>query len=129
MVIRKPVYEALPYVYILIGVAVIMVLQSPLTFLSGALFYAAGSAVWVMRSDYRRKNSDKKVSNRKGRVLFPEKVYEYLPFLYIGLGVLLMVSFNTYLAYIPGGILCMAGMLVWIIRAIYRSQLVYDTLA
>ncbi|MEH6627312.1 MAG: hypothetical protein V7739_12780 [Motiliproteus sp.] len=125
MVIQKPVYESLPYVYIVIGVAVVIALESPLTFLSGALFYAAGSAVWVMRSGYRRKNTDKQVSNRRGRVLFPEKVYEFLPFIYIGAGILLVVMFDTYLAYIPGGILCMAGMLVWMIRAIYRSQLDY----
>ncbi len=126
MVIQKPVYEALPYVYIVIGVAVVMALESPLTFLSGALFYAAGSVVWVMRSDYRRKNTEKRIANRKGRVLFPEKVYEYLPFVYIGIGILLVVMFDTYLAYIPGGVLCMAGMLVWMIRAIYRSQLGFE---
>ena len=129
MVIHKPVYEVLPYAYIVIGILVVMALDSPLTYLSGALFYAAGAAVWVMRSAYRRKNSNKEVTNRRGRVLFPEKVYEYLPFFYIAAGVILVVTFNTWLAYLPGGILCMAGVLVWMIRAIYRSQAVYESVA
>ncbi|MCW8884297.1 MAG: hypothetical protein OQK12_03455 [Motiliproteus sp.] len=129
MVIQKPVYEVLPYVYIVIGILVVIALDSPLTYLSGALFYTAGSAVWVMRSAYRRKNSRKEVSNRQGRVLFPEKVYEYLPFFYIAVGIMLVVTFDTWLAYLPGGILCMAGMLVWMIRAIYRSQAIYESVA
>ncbi len=126
MVVQKPVYEALPYAYIAIGVLVVLVLDSPLTYFSGMLFYVAGAVVWVMRSAYRRKNSKQQIANRRGRFVFPELVYEYLPFIYIGLGVLLLVFFNVPLAFIPAGIFCMAGALVWIIRAIYRSQLNFE---
>ena len=127
MVIRKPIYEVLPYTYIALGVLVVVVLDSPLTYASGVLFYIAGAVVWVMRSGYRRKNKKQRIANRQGSIVFPELVYEYLPFVYIGMAVTLVVLFSTPLAYIPGGILAMAGLLVWMIRAIYRSQLVHDT--
>ncbi|OMH38111.1 hypothetical protein [Motiliproteus sp. MSK22-1] len=129
MVIRKPVYEVLPYTYIAIGIVVVMAMDSPLTYVSGILFYVAGAVVWVMRSAYRRKNSRKHIANRRNSVRFPEAVYEFLPFIYIGLAVLLVVSFSTPLAYIPGVVLAMAGMLVWIIRAIYRSQAGYESVS
>ncbi len=128
MVIRKPVYEMLPYAYLLIGVLVIMLLESPLALISGVLFYAAGAAVWVMRSTYRRRNSEQKITNRRGRFIFPRWIYEYLPFVYIGFGVLLFALFSSALAYVPAAILCIAGSLVWMIRAIYRSQLAYEAL-
>ena len=129
MVIRKPVYEVLPYTYIAVGIMVVIAMDSPLTYVSGVLFYVAGAIVWVMRSAYRRKNNKRDITNRRSSIRFPEMVYEFLPFIYIGLAVLLVVSFSTPLAYIPGAVLAMAGMLVWIIRAIYRSQLGYESVS
>lgn len=122
MVIRKPVYEVLPYAYMLVGVLLVLLLDNPLIYISGALLYIAGAAVWVMRSAYRRKNSHTRIANRKGRVVFPQWLYEALPFVYLALGVLCFIIFESVLGLVPGVALVIAGALVWLIRAIYRSQ-------
>ncbi|RDE22687.1 hypothetical protein DV711_08895 [Motiliproteus coralliicola] len=115
-------YEALPYLYIAIGVALFMLLGSPLVSVSAACLYAAGAIVWVTRSSYRRKNSRHQVENRKNRWLFPEQIYEYLPFIYMAVGIATLSHIPGIYGAIPGAVLCLAGALVWIIRAIYRSH-------
>ena len=54
--------------------------------------------------------------------MFPELLYEYLPFLYIAIGVLAIVLFEPMIGDIAGMVFILAGSLVWLIRAIYRSQ-------
>ena len=134
MYIHKSVYEILPYLYIAIGIAIytgvtlfsevtiFAFFDSSLIYLSTALLYAAGSLVWVARSAYRRKNSKNHIENRKGLIRFPEPVYEYLPFVYLALGLVLVSQVPGFYGVIPGAILCLAGVLVWMIRAIYRSH-------
>lgn len=124
MYIPKSLYEALPYLYIAISVALFMLLDSPLIYVSAAFLYAAGALVWVTRSSYRRKNSRHQVENRKNRLQFPERVYEYLPFIYMALGVVTLTHIPGLYGAIPGSVLCLAGVLVWMIRAIYRSHTV-----
>ena len=50
----KPVYEALPLVYIGLALFLLAKVESPLIFLSSALFGAAGMGVLWMRFKYRR---------------------------------------------------------------------------
>lgn len=122
MHLPKALYEALPYVYLILGVVLVVSLQSPIAYASGALFYIAGAAVWVVRSSHRRKNSNQAIENRRGRLVFPEKMYEYLPFAYMGFGIILAAAFDHPIAYLSAAVLTFAGALVWLIRAIYRSQ-------
>ncbi|WP_421865683.1 hypothetical protein [Motiliproteus sp.] len=122
MYIPKSLYEALPYLYIAIGVALFMLLDSPFIYVSAACLYGAGALVWVTRSSYRRKNSRHQVENRKNRLLFPERLYEYLPFIYMAVGVVILTHIPGLYGAIPGAVLCLAGALVWMIRAIYRNH-------
>lgn len=118
----KSLYELLPYAYLLLGAMLIIGLNSPVAYASGALLYMAGAAVWVVRSSHRRKNSNNKIQNRRGLVVFPEKLYEFLPFAYMGLGIVLATVFSHPIAYLSAFVLGFAGALVWLIRAIYRTQ-------
>lgn len=52
--IPGPIYEALPIVYLVIAVALVFLVDSPLIFVSSALFGAAGVWVLRMRSRFRR---------------------------------------------------------------------------
>ncbi len=122
MYISKSLYEVLPYFYIGSSVAIFLLTDSPVIYLSTALLYTAGALIWVTRSAYRRKNSKHRVENRKDRYRFPEQVYEYLPFIYLALGVIAVAQIPAYYGVIPGAILCLAGGLVWLIRAIYRTH-------
>ncbi|MEF8793884.1 hypothetical protein [Thiohalorhabdus sp.] len=49
-----PVYEALPLVYLAVAIALVIMVESPLIFLSSALFGAAGVGVLWMRLRNRR---------------------------------------------------------------------------
>lgn len=49
-----PVYESLPLVYLALAVGLVLIVESPLIFLSSALFGAAGVYVLLMRARYRR---------------------------------------------------------------------------
>ncbi len=122
MYIPKSLYEALPYFYIGCSIAIFILADSPVIYLSTALLYAAGSLIWVTRSAYRRNNSKHQIENRRGRFRFPELVYEYLPFIYLAIGIVAVVQIPGLYGAIPGGILCLAGVLVWLIRAIYRTH-------
>ncbi|WP_207062599.1 hypothetical protein [Motiliproteus sp. SC1-56] len=128
LVIRKPVYESLPYLYLAVGVVAVLVLHHPLAYLCGALLYAAGAAIWVMRSAYRRRNHNRVPVGARRSLQVPEQLYEYLPFIYIAIGVAILVAIDSPLRFLPGLLFCLAGGLVWMIRAIYRSKLVYDSL-
>jgi len=50
----KPVYEALPLVYLGLAVLLLVMVETPVIFLSSALFGAAGVGVLWMRFRHRR---------------------------------------------------------------------------
>jgi hypothetical protein len=50
----KPIYEALPLVYIGLAVLLLVMVETPVIFLSSALFGAAGVGVLWMRFRNRR---------------------------------------------------------------------------
>ena len=51
----RPVYEALPALYLLAAIFLLVLVDSTLIFLSSALFGAAGAVVIWMRLRYRRR--------------------------------------------------------------------------
>jgi hypothetical protein len=50
----KPIYEALPLVYLGLAVLLLVMVETPVIFLSSALFGAAGVGVLWMRFRHRR---------------------------------------------------------------------------
>lgn len=50
----RPVYEALPILYLALAILLVVMVDSPLIFLSSALFGAAGMGVLWMRMRHRR---------------------------------------------------------------------------
>lgn len=52
--------------------------------------------------------------------MLPNRVYEMLPYLYIGTGALALSFLGNYLAVLSGLILIIAGALVWILRSEHR---------
>ena len=47
MVIAKPIYEPLPFAYLLIAVGLVYWLDNPFALASAVLFYCAGALIWV----------------------------------------------------------------------------------
>jgi len=51
----RPLYEALPYAYILAGIVTMGGIESPIAIGSGVLLAMAGTLVMMMRNDYRKR--------------------------------------------------------------------------
>jgi hypothetical protein len=62
-------YEALPYLYVLAGIATIANLGNALSMFSGGLLISAGVFIWWMRrnsrQDQRRKTEERRAKSRK----------------------------------------------------------------
>jgi len=91
----RPLYEALPYCYFIVGSILWLSSSSGIEILAGALLYFAGAQQWVLRSNYRRSdrikanllNSHPQPSDQgRPQEWYPRWLYEMLPFLYIALG-------------------------------------------
>lgn len=81
------IYEALPAVYLTIGVLLISFSELPLLLFSASVFYFVGAAIWIMRSAYRRTD---KFSVPQKRWILPDLFYEFKPFLHILTGTVLI---------------------------------------
>ena len=81
------IYEALPAVYLTIGVLLISFSELPLLLFSASVFYFVGAAIWIMRSAYRRTD---KFSVPQKRCILPDLFYEFKPFLHILTGTVLI---------------------------------------
>lgn len=57
MRLPKPIYEAIPYIYIISAVLTVFLVDSLLSFFSGFFFGYAGWMVWRTRKDYRQFNA------------------------------------------------------------------------
>lgn len=134
----KPLYEALPYVYFLIGSALWISSSNPLEIVAGVLLYFAGAQQWVLRSNYRRRdrvqanlvNSHRRQDDHQ-HGLYPRWLYEMLPFVYIGLGYQLanlmrnpqwLQQWGLDSAFTITAIFCLvsAGLIVLTLRGVHR---------
>ncbi|MCL1141448.1 hypothetical protein [Shewanella gaetbuli] len=81
----KPIYELLPFTYIAIGSASLLVLQQEYAIAAAVFVYVFGARIYNLRSQNRR--TDQKRKRKEG--IWPEWLYGYLPFIYILSAVLL----------------------------------------
>ena len=113
-------YEALPYVYIATGVAVLLSYSSWLALVCALLLTLAGAVVWILRSDNRR--SDIRGARFKYGGWLPFWLYEMLPFACVMTALLVFaVSSNMYF-YPFAMILLGVGTHVWLLRGSYRKH-------
>lgn len=72
-------------------------------------------------STFRRHGFDRPGVTAILRAHKPEWLYELLPYVYVGVGVLTMASLQNLIALVSGGLLISAGAVVWLMRRRYRS--------
>lgn len=53
MMLPKPIYESIPYLYVVGGVSAITTVDSFISFISGALMGASGVVIMFIRRNYR----------------------------------------------------------------------------
>ncbi|GAA4892841.1 hypothetical protein [Ferrimonas pelagia] len=115
--LAKHFYEAKPFA--LLSVGIFLITWFPLGSMGqlfSLLLFFCGATIWVMRSEYRRQDSDA----RGG--IWPESVYEFLPFVHVA-SAAGMVSWHPplfwlFVAVLLGG----RGLYTWLMRIRYRSH-------
>jgi len=123
----RSVYELLPSLYLMTGIVVVLNLESKIGFVSGAVFYWAGSKIWIMRSNARRRDLYRRKGTKRIRIKPPKGViplglYEALPFLYIACGLYLVAQFNQASIYPSAFLLILAGVTVLTMRSNARAH-------
>lgn len=56
MMLPKPVYEALPGIYLLMGIMTVSTFESSIALISSGLFFTSAALVMYMRKAYRSNN-------------------------------------------------------------------------
>lgn len=89
----KFIYENLPYAYFLICAYLLAFYDTWAVFVSAGLFYCAGCITLVTRSSYRRidRHKDGQNTPHKKNIL-PELLYEYLPYIYFAIGMVVIIK-------------------------------------
>ena len=62
MTMPKPIYESLPILYVLGGIAAISTVDSFMSFISGVLLGSSGVLILVLRRNYRVSQDDDQTS-------------------------------------------------------------------
>lgn len=113
-------YEPLPLIYLCGGALILTTGQSELMLISAFLFYWAGALIWVIRSKNRR--TDFRTKPLKKLLFFPESLYEFRPFFYSFIGILLLRNTGQTLWIVAGAILILLAMYSLYQRSLHRRH-------
>ncbi|WP_432463853.1 hypothetical protein [Agarivorans sp. QJM3NY_33] len=117
----KVIYELLPSGYLSAGTGSILLLDPWLANLGGAILFAMGALIWVIRSNYRRDDRDRKSFITKHKVL-PEALYEFIPFAYLASAVLLLSLLSNTPSLFLALVACYRGLKLLYKRSQYRNH-------
>ncbi len=92
MYLSKPIYEKLPFVYLIIGLYLFFKFDLVASNISAFVLYWAAALVWIKRSDSRRLT---RIKQTVQSVRMPQMFYEFLPFFFIAIS-LIIVKYVTH---------------------------------
>ncbi len=121
----KPLYEMLPFSYLIAGSLLISISDRPLLFFSGSLFFLAGASVWILRSAFRRITTP--FPPMSVLLVIPEVIYESLPFAYLFIGMFLLKAASDLTVLIVAGILIGIGLIRLMQRSVHRHPHFFRT--
>ena len=124
--VPKPIYELMPYLYLVTGGVIIAALVGYAT-PAGLLLYAYGTWLWLMRSDHRRVNQ-RQPAFIGTRFYWGENFYELQPFLYILAGLLVIGFVQHDIRWVTGPLMIVTGIAVLLLRTSKRRQPVQQVL-
>ncbi len=116
--ISKSIYEILPSVYLMLGSGSVIWNSNALGLFGGALLFILGAVIWVMRSNYRRTDEHKLPSKS---FTLPETFYEFVPFLFIAIGLSLLSQFSQLPVYIVAAFCLFRGTQLLYFRYRHRN--------
>tara|TARA_R110002111_G_scaffold21935_1_gene50514 strand:- start:191 stop:568 length:378 start_codon:yes stop_codon:yes gene_type:complete len=86
----KVIYENLPYLCFLICAYLVAFYDTWMVYTSAGLFYIVACIMLVQRSNYRR--VDRYKDNEKYRQTLPPIIYEYMPYAYFAIAMILLLK-------------------------------------
>lgn len=117
--VPKPLYELIPYLYLVSGGVIVAGLRGYATPV-GLLLFAFGAWLWLMRSDYRRINL-RQPKYAGVRYFWGESLYEMQPFFYILTGLLVVGLLQHPIRLLSGPVMVLVGVAVLLLRTSRRK--------
>lgn len=119
--LSKPIYEALPLSYVIVGGLGITLLDSVLAQAACIIIFLFGSWIYSLRSQNRRTDPSK----RRKKGILPHYIYEHIPSLYLLTALLIQRVDSTHIPVITLVLLSYAAYLM-VRRRQYRKHKVID---
>ncbi|RTR34651.1 hypothetical protein [Shewanella atlantica] len=116
--IAKSVYEALPFSYISIGTASILMLEQKVAIFFAIIVFALGAKIYDMRSQNRRTDPLRK---RKAGKL-PASLYNFVPFIYLFTATLVFKLYPTKFGAMFGTCLMLYSLYILVQRSSNRRH-------
>jgi len=110
-------YEALPYLYLIVGAVAVLICHSVWTLLPASLLFVVGAWVWVIRTEKRRLKTGIQF---KAKSAWPFWCYEFYPFALILAGLMLLGHSQMVMLLLPAVISLILGIQHWCCRLSYR---------
>lgn len=108
----------MPYLCMTLGLGIMAVLGSWLSSLSGVCFFLAGSIMWILRSNNRRKDT---IYKRRDEHDSRPEWYELKPFFWVIAGILGATRVDGIVPDLLGAIITLSGGYLLIKRVVHRS--------
>jgi|TARA_R110001606_G_scaffold12284_2_gene52732 hypothetical protein len=116
--LAKPIYESIPYCYVIVGGLCILLFSTVLPTAIGIFLFFNGANIWRLRSNSRRK--DHKVNRIKVNKHF--YYYEFKPFILFMCGLLLIHWVANELVILAGIMICLIAILIFCLRVLNRRS-------
>lgn len=121
--IAKSVYEILPFAYISIGTACILMLEQKAAIFFAMIVFALGSKIYNMRSQNRRTDPVRKRKSGK----LPTSVYNFVPFIYLFAATVIFKLYPTKVGAVIGTGLMVYSLYILIQRSSNRRHSLCDS--
>lgn len=116
--LAKPVYEVLPFGYMVLGSLSFMLLEPDYALLAGFIVFVLGAKIYNLRSQNRRTDPLK----RRKSGYMPKTIYDLLPFIYLFSALTIFKFFPKNLYPLLAIILLSYSFYILVRRAIYRRH-------
>lgn len=118
LMLAKPLYEILPYVYMALGSSSFITLDINYAMITATVIFILGARIYIQRSQNRRTDP----ARRRKSGYFPEVIYNFLPFIYLfaALSIFKFMPKDLY----PLLAICLLSYSLYILlrRALYRRH-------
>ncbi|AXV66080.1 hypothetical protein D0907_12755 [Pseudoalteromonas lipolytica] len=116
--LAKPLYEAAPYGYFILGISCITLANNVVPTVIGIVLFLLGANIWRMRSNARRTDhSSQRVNQRK---LY--YYYEFKPFIVFIAAYTLIQWTQNELVSVIGVLLCITAVVILVMRILNRHS-------